>query len=62
MYAFSVECMHFSLFLDTVGYIHVCWHKSKRKTYVYICTVPYKSKAYFFDRLRDRKFSPMLLI
>ena len=24
MYVFRVDCMHFSLFLDTFGYIYIC--------------------------------------
>ena len=47
VYVFSVDCMHFSLFLDTLGYNFL--HK-----YIFFLI--------FFDRLRDRKFPPILLI
>ena len=50
VYVFSVDCMHFSLFLDTLGYNFL--HK-----YIYIYVF-----GIFFDRLRDRKFPPILLI
>ena len=69
VYVFRVDCMHFLLFLDTFR-LYTCplaanfLRKSigYKNEYIFIyINAPYKSTAYF-DRLRDRKFSPILLI